>query len=150
MVHEETFLDEVSKPGVSWTEARKRALKKEHHGMSKKEISEYEGRLSGLERRLKEQPGLSKMKPEELALLFEENFNRKNLSGGIKDMRIRVEDKSRIRVTFLDRQQDEVGHAFVDSFGRLAVQGSLPYNTRWELENTLKKMGFNLEEVTKI
>lgn len=39
--HETVFLEEVRKPRVSWSEAREKALKAEHEGISQEEISVY-------------------------------------------------------------------------------------------------------------
>ena len=69
MVHQETFEKEFSKFGTSWTEAREKALRKEHEGMTQEEISQYEGRLGALENELKRNP--PKIDPIELDIMDE-------------------------------------------------------------------------------
>jgi hypothetical protein len=56
--HETVFLTQVSKPGVSWSEARQAALEAEHSGMNPEQIQSYEGRIAGLENALKRNPPL--------------------------------------------------------------------------------------------
>jgi hypothetical protein len=53
MRHQRTFLRELKKPNVSWSLARKKALKQEHKNLTPKQRQKYEGKLGALERKLK-------------------------------------------------------------------------------------------------
>jgi hypothetical protein len=55
MRHQRVFMRKITdtKNPLSWTAARKVALKAEHKGMTKKQVARYEGRLGALERKLR-------------------------------------------------------------------------------------------------
>lgn len=70
----------------------------------------------------------------------QESRLRKFFSGGIEDVSVEQEDKSRVRITFWKdtEKEDEYAHVFVDTYGRTPdIPPHLPYNVRVGLRKVL-------------